>query len=348
MTGNRKLYSKIVLSVFSTLMTFGASVVAEDRIFPSAGGRVSGKITEATKDNIIIEANGKTQKFAPNDVVRVQFDGEPQPLARAKEFVSNGQLEPAMLEIKKVDAASLMTDDHKKEFAYYKWFIEGRLALIGKGDAAGAVKGLLAFAKENPQTFHFYEMTENLGNLASSLGNFDRAAVYYAALAKSPVREVQVRGKYLEGRSLLTQQKVAEAKKAFSDVSGVSGDTPAIARTKKLAVVALARCEAISGDAPAAVESLQKLVKENDSTDGELFANIYNAQGECLAKMEQNEGAVLAFLHTDLLFSNQPDSHAEALYHLSSLWTKLGEPQRAADAKARLLSLYAGSSWAKK
>jgi hypothetical protein len=64
--------------------------------------------------------------------------------------------------------------------------------------------------------------------------------------------------------------------------------------------------------------------------------------------MGQNEGAVLAFLHTDMLFANQPDSHAEALYQLSTLWGKLGEPQRAADAKARLANLYAGSSWAKK
>jgi tetratricopeptide (TPR) repeat protein len=347
MTGNCKLYSQTAISAL-LLLIVGATVVAEDRVFPLAGGRVSGKITEATKDNIIIEASGKTQKFAPNDITRIQFDGEPQSLSRAKEFVSNGQLESAALEIKKVDPASLMTDDHKKEFAYYRWFIEGRLALIGKGDAAGAVKGLLAFAKENPQTFHFYEMTENLGNLASSLGNFDRAAVYFAALSKSPVREVQVRGKYLEGRSLLTQQKVPEAAKAFSDVAAASADTPTVARIKKLAVVGMARCDVVNGKAPEALGSLQKLVKENDSTDGELFANIYNAQGECLAKMEQNEGAVLAFLHTDLLFANQPDSHAEALYHLSSLWTKVGDPQRAADAKARLLSLYAGSSWAKK
>ena len=49
-----------------------------------------------------------------------------------------------------------------------------------------------------------------------------------------------------------------------------------------------------------------------------------------------------------LEFLGLPDSHAEALYQLSGLWTKLGDPQRAADAKARLMNLYAGSSWAKK
>jgi tetratricopeptide (TPR) repeat protein len=90
------------------------------------------------------------------------------------------------------------------------------------------------------------------------------------------------------------------------------------------------------------------MIQENDSTDSQLFAALYNAQGEALQKEQKWEQAVLAYLHSDLLFSNNPETHAEALYHLSQLWAKLGEPQRAAEAKEKLTTLYAGSAWAKK
>ncbi len=86
---------------------------------------------------------------------------------------------------------------------------------------------------------------------------------------------------------------------------------PVSLRTQKLAAVVAARCD--SGEATGSrTASLQKLIQDNDSSDGDLFSRIYNAQGECLLKMNRHEEAAIAFLHTDLLFANQPEGHAEA------------------------------------
>ncbi len=325
-----------------------ATVRGEDRLYPAQGNVVRGTIKEMTRDRVVIDNNGRTQNFATQDISRIVFEGEPQSLTRAKELVANKQMEQAVSEIKKVDPASISSENAKKEYDYYLWSIEGRMALAGSGDANASVKGLLAYAKDNPQSFHFYEMTELLGQLAVSLGNFDRAAAYFAALAKAPAKDVQLRGRFMEAKALLIQDKFDEAKGAFSQVLAASSDSAGIARIQKLAQVGLARVELGLGNADAALEVLYKMVREGDAADGELFAAIYNAQGACLMAKEEFDGAVLAFLHTDLLYPGQADSHAEALYHLASLWTKLGEPQRAVDAKSRLNSLYAGSVWAKK
>ncbi len=41
---------------------------------------------------------------------------------------------------------------------------------------------------------------------------------------------------------------------------------------------------------------------------------------------EDREGAILAYLHTHLMFSSQPDAHAESLVRLVELWPKSANP----------------------
>jgi tetratricopeptide (TPR) repeat protein len=159
---------------------------------------------------------------------------------------------------------------------------------------------------------------------------------------------VALRSKVLEARALLSQQKFAEARTVCSEAIATAATDPATLRSQQLAKVVLARCDISEGKTADALQNLQKMIQENDSTDSQLFAALYNAQGEALQKEQKWEQAVLAYLHSDLLFSNNPETHAEALYHLSQLWAKLGEPQRAAEAKEKLTTLYAGSAWAKK
>ena len=54
------------------------------------------------------------------------------------------------------------------------------------------------------------------------------------------------------------------------------------------------------------------------------------------------EGAVMAYLHTHLMFSTQPDAHAEALGKLIELWPKVGKPERAGAARQELQERYPG------
>lgn len=337
------------MALTAMLLTAPAStILADDRIYPKQGSSVSGSITEIGRDKVVIEVRGTPQTFETPALARVVFDGEPSTLSRVKELAANGQWDQAQEEIKKIDPESVTGDAPQAELAYYSSWIEGNLALTGRADPGSAAKGLLAYFTANKDSHHFYEGTETLGELATLLGNYDRASVYFGALAKAPYPQVALRSKVLEARALLSQQKFAEARTVCSEAIATAATDPATLRSQLLAKVVLARCDISEGKTADAIQNLQKLIQENDSTDSQLFAALYNAQGEALQKEQKWEQAVLAYLHSDLLFSNNPESHAEALYHLSQLWAKLGEPQRAAEAKEKLTTLYAGSAWAKK
>ena len=93
------------------------------------------------------------------------------------------------------------------------------------------------------------------------------------------------------------------------------------------------------------MQALEKMVDEGDSTDAELFSELYNAMGGILQTAGKNEEAILAFLKTDLLYASEVDAHAEALYWLSQLWPKIGDSQRATEAKSKLSKLYPTSQW---
>jgi hypothetical protein len=90
------------------------------------------------------------------------------------------------------------------------------------------------------------------------------------------------------------------------------------------------------------------MVDEGDSTDSELYAELFNTLGALFESAGRNDEALLSYLKTDLLYGMQSDSHAEALYRLAQLWPKTGDAGKGADAKQRLAKLYPTSPWVKK
>ncbi len=54
------------------------------------------------------------------------------------------------------------------------------------------------------------------------------------------------------------------------------------------------------------------LIAELNPTDIEMSARIYNAQGASYEAVGDHDGAILAYLHTHLMFSAQPDAQARS------------------------------------
>ncbi len=320
-----------------------------DRLYPKSGAAVTGKIEEMTRDGVVIEVRGTNQKFATQDIARIVYEGEPQLLSRVKELVANGQIDTAVENFKKVDPKSISREESKKDFEFYKGYLQAYLALKGQGDPKVAANSLAKYEKENPQTIHYYDTVEQLGELAIALQRYDMAATYYKSLGTAPSPDAKFRSSYLVGKALLIQGKLAEAKTSFNEVISANATNPGAKKMQNMAKVSLIRCDAADkAKAAEAEKNLMQMVMENDATDVPLMAHIYNALGDLARREGKNEQATLAFLHTDLLFASEGDAHAEALFNLSQLWGQVGDPQRAADAKARLQSQYGGTPWAKK
>jgi hypothetical protein len=335
------------LTIAATLFMAEAFAQESDKLYPVSGAAVTGKISEMTRNNVVMEIRGVKENYPSNGIQRLVYEGEPAQLSRAKEAVVNEQWEEALDALKKVDFKSISRDDIKKDFEYYVGLVQARLAMAGQGDPVAAENRLLNYIKSSLQSYHYFECSEVLGLLAASAGGHDRAVKYFAALTAAPYADAKIKAHYHLGNSQLALTKVAEARTAFGEALAATAEDTAAKRLQKLASVGLLRCDTFDNKQATAIEKLRQMIADSDATDSELFARIYNALGEAHLAAGQEEEAVLAYLHTDLLFTNDPDSHAEALYHLVQLFGKI-DPPRAAEAKSKLKSTYGNSAWAKK
>lgn len=319
-----------------------------DRVFPVKGPAVTGKIVEKNRDKVVIEVRGNNQNFPSNEILRVLFEGEPTTLSRTKDLVAQGQIEQAVDEFKKIDAASLPSEDMKQDYQFLRGYIAGTLATKGKGDPKNALTLLTNWVKDNAQSYQFYQAAELMGDLAVASGTPDQAAKYYGGLAAAPFPELKTKGSFLQGKALMVSKQNAEAKGKFQAVLEAKLSDPVSLKFQKMARIGIIQCDALEGKATEAIGELEKMVDEGDSTDGELFAELFNTLGSLFAAAGRNEEAVLSYLKTDQLYGAQSEPHAESLYRLSQLWTKMGSTQKAADAKQKLEKLYPTSPWVRK
>jgi hypothetical protein len=93
---------------------------------------------------------------------------------------------------------------------------------------------------------------------------------------------------------------------------------------------------------------LEDIIKRESDDRTRVFANVYNSLGLVHLHTGDTKSAMLAFLHTDQLYANEADLHAEALYYLAELWTQRNETDRANRAKQTLGQQYRNSYWASK
>jgi hypothetical protein len=333
------------------LLVCAQGLAAQDKIFPKKGGPVvSGQIADINRDEVTIEVRGAKQKpFPIAEVRKITFDDEPAGLDRARELILQDQFDQALVEVKKLDAKAAKNPLITQDIEFFTLLCEGRLGLSGRGgNKKLAFDGLLNFAKNNSKSHHIYTLSTLLGDLAAAGAKPEGAVGYYNLLLKAKDPHTQNIGKYRLAQHDLGQGRTKEARTRLKELVEMEATSEESAALKSLAEVGLAVCDIREGQAQTGLDQLKQMKSKYESTDQILFARICNAQGAGHAALNQFNLAVLAYLQTDLLFSSDPETHAEALYQLSQLWPKAGDAARATEVRSRLQSQYAGSSWANK
>jgi tetratricopeptide (TPR) repeat protein len=315
---------------------------------------ILGSISSISPEEVVIEKNSVAQPpIAVNKIKFIQFDGE-GPLFNVHTPINNGDFAEALSLLEKIQPEDLKTGQIKQELEYLTAFCEGRLALggglpvaEGKNPLAEAGKRMIAFVNANPKSYHFYEANEIVGDLLVANGNFSTAVQYYNALKKAPWPDYRMRADVALGRALLAQGKTTEAAKAFDDVAFNTEATDELAEGQRQAAkLGKARCLAAGGKADQAIKIVEEIIAKADPENTDLHAQAYNALGEALRKSNKPKEALLAYLHTDLLYAASPDSHAEALANLVALFDELHKPDHANRARATLRERYGASRWA--
>jgi len=317
-----------------------------DQIFLTKGAPSRGLILEMGRDEVKLDMSGITRTFEVNEIVRIVFRDEPVDLGAARTNVLQRNYNQALVDLRKAEAQKIDSAYIRQDIDYYKALCQCRLAMSEGGDKAAAAMAMLNFVKSAPQSYHFYEAAELLGDLAMSSGKWADAIRYYTPLTSVRWPDYQNRANNALGRALVGEKKFEEAQEKFKTVIASDLSTAETTKQKNLAQVGKAVCLAETGKAEEAAAALKDLIDKNDPQDSVLFARAYNALGRCYIKLNRPKDAVLALLHTDVLFYSDPDAHAEALYHLSKLWTDINKSDRALAARNTLRERYAGSVWA--
>lgn len=299
---------------------------------------VSGSIDKVSPDYITLSG----QNIPVDEIERISFGDDPSKFSSVRSAVKNGQLVQAKADLQKVKAGG--RDFVQQDIAFYRALIDAKLALQGKGDVRQSARAIGAFLKANPDSFRYYEACETMGLLAQSLESFDNATRYFSRLTKSRSPGLAARGSLLLGDAFLLKGDAKRAKTMFERC----GKSPDL-RLKTMGDVGKAACLALNGaTATEAISILEKVIDENDSSDVELFSRAYNALGQAYLATGKTESALDAFLHTDLLFYRNSEKHAEALFHLSKLWSDVNKPSEANNARNKLKQRYPSTVWAKK
>lgn len=333
----------LAVITWAAVSTGQPAVAQPDRVYQTSGPAVIGRVSEMDRRGVTVEAtSGDSQAVSLDRISRIAFGGEPQSLTRGRDLALDGQFDQALDELRKVEFSAIQRAMIRADAMYYLASSEAEMALMGRGDLEEAKRKLNQFARGNSNNIHFFAAARLLGNLAVATGKHDDAIRYYTALAQAQQRALTLQSDYLIGRAHLRKGSFDEAIASLDKVIGGAAETAEAVRFQTMAKAGKAEALARSGKPDEALQLVDELIAELDPVDSEVASRIYNAQGAGFEANGDLEGAVLAYLHTHLMFSGNADAHAESLTRLVDLWPEVGKPDRGNQARQELRQRYPG------
>lgn len=301
----------------------------------------AGEIVDTSPTEVKLDkgSNG-TRRIAVNEIRSVHFDGEPPELTRARLGIRNGGYVGALDKLREIDQSEVDRDLVRQDIAFYQALCAAKLALSGQGQITDAGRQLNEFVRSHPNSFHYLEAVEAMGDLLTASGKYSQAERQYAKLAKAPWPDYQMRAGVLAGRSLQAQDNHAEAIRRFDAVLAINDQSPLAREQTLAATLAKAISLAKTNRLDEAVEMIERVIRQADPEQIQLQARAYNALGACYEQAGKTKDALLAYLHVDVLYSALPEAHIEALTHLVPLWRSIGQEERAREAQQLLSERY--------
>src|SRR5262245_25734168 len=198
------------------------------------GQTSAGRLTEVTKNKVILQLTQAAKEFPVNEIKYLQIPGEPRELLEARNCVLDGRNDRAIEWLDKIPPPQLANEAVKQDAEYYRALALARQAIGGVGDAKAAGTALIAFLNANKNSYHFYEANEVTGDLLLAMGRYEQAPTYYKELEAAPWPEFRMRAAVATGRALQAQGKQEDALKRFdaalnSDSKGKGAEAQASA-----------------------------------------------------------------------------------------------------------------------
>ena len=318
-----------------------------DSITLITGRPVRGTIQSVTPDSLVVNTTDGIKTVEPWNVRRIRFDDEPNELTRAKTGYTDDRFNVCLQELDGLDPPD--RDVVRQDAEFYKAMASARIALGGGNvTAATATSNVEQFVQNNPNSFHLYEALDTLGELYMAQGQFDKAEEQFARTAAGGWAEYAFRAKLKTGRSQLLRGDYSAAIQSFEDTENANSSSDFALQAKLIARCLRAQALALAGDPAAGRRIATEIIQSESPKNAVVFAYANNAVGASYLQENRVKEAVRSYLKTELLFTLDADSHAEALYHLQQLWDQLEQPGRASAARQKINDRYRNTYWATK
>ena len=326
------------------VLAFTSAASAIDTI-KTAEKNFRGDITSMSADKIVIESSAA---FTVNvgDITGLRYDGEPSDLTRARGNIANGDFTAALASLKKIDSGRVSRKVVSQEIAYFQAFCATKLALAGQGSVRTAGKLMNKFIKANARSYHFYEANRLFGQLAIAAGG-TQADKYLDVAAQAPWLNAKLQVAIIRGEAAQIAGEHPKALGFFDQVIAANAQDDATKALKVTARLGRAGCIAAAGQLDEALKIVDEIIIKSDRGQAELRARGYNTMGYCYAQANKPQDALLAYLHTDVLYFKNPTLHAQALSEIAKLWQQANKPSRAKATLRKLKTTYPNSPFAK-
>lgn len=336
----------MLLGLSISLLASPRAAAQGDQVRLVYGDTKFGEIIETSRDGVTIERNGDTTEIPITQINAVLFQGEPPQLTQARLNLLADGYETALEQLEGIEGQA-GDDLIGQEISFYTALAETRLAIAGARDAMQAGTKLNTFVRDHRDSFHYYEAVEALGDLLASIERYDKAERMYAQMAKGSFPSLKLRAGVLAAGLSERQGKHDEAIRRYDAMLSANARGPKLIEIEQEATLGKAVSLAATGKLDDGLALVRGVLERSESTDeteqASLKATAYNALGRCYEVADQPTDALFAYLHTDLLFNSDRETHAEALAHLVELWREAGKPAAASDALTRLRQQYAAT-----
>jgi hypothetical protein len=193
-----------------------------------------------------------------------------------------------------------------------------------------AIDALNKFKTDNPDSWQLIPAAKVLAGLREQTGDIKSAQKIYEELAANDALPKETREEFSlsEARLLIRGNQHANALKKLKDLGGsFAADDPRKAKVD----VYVAACTAASGKASEAEKQLKDLI--GGKVDNETKALACNALGDLHLRDGKAEVALWDYLWVDVLYNQDREEHAKALFQLSKLFMQVQQYKDATRAE---------------
>lgn len=329
-----------VLSAASTALAVDEVALIPNSTFKAPGGRLRGQIQSESPTVVKIQAATGLQEVPVDQIDTISYEGQPSSFLVAQTKVAGGDLAAAADQFKRAasDAAGKPLIVQAAQFGQAHATAE--LALTTPSKANDAIAQLELFLKNYAKSRHQAPALEDLARLYLQKGDTDKADKALDELEQ--VSWAADRAAVMKTRVLAKKGQYDEAIKTLDKI--ISG---APKGSERAVEARLAKAENLASlkKFDEAEATVKDVIKETPPEKADIQGLAWNTLGDCLRAAGQPKAALLAYLHTDILYDKDKEQHPRALYSAAQLFRELKRDDRADEKMDELKQKYPQSPW---